>query len=356
MGLKERLDTSALLGGLHPEMFSENDNNTLYQGCMNSVSPQGCDQLAKDGPSGLRRADCLFLKDLAATAWATFKQNDASACARLMHFPYDEEQGKRIPKSNAALCEAFAPALKSGRAEILVEQGILPKSDPAALNNVTFLRGQPELCAKAEPYERAVCRAEASLLRALRSGDPAACAASPLCKALASRREQDCAPYLAAANKSFCASIARLKAAEGSRFAKEKAAEDARLAKEKAAGAASLAQVTAQAMESVTTKKPVDPATAALQAKAAKEAATAREAALKKSAAELDMRKRVLDEKIRRAEARREKKEPPRQFRRGEKLQDIPPDVKKKMDEVQRKSQPAQPAGTQTPVPQTPTQ
>jgi hypothetical protein len=244
------------------------------------------------------------------------------------------------------ICGILAGAAKNGRikdavAGLMAAKLISAEEAASSAKDMVYFEGRPERCGAKDD-----CRLKARFFAAVRSGDAAACAADPFCKALSSRDAEACAPFRAAAKKSTCAAVAKMQAEQEALAARDKAA--------KAAAAA----LTAKQMENVTTKKPLDPATAALKEKAAKEEAAAKAAALKRSAAELAMRERVLAEKVRRAEARRVKAEPPRQFRPGQKQNDIPASVMKRMEEIERRSQavpPAQPAGPAMPGPQPPT-
>lgn len=100
-----------------------------------------------------------------------------------------------------------------------------------------FLDADPNRCLKGEGASE--CREMASLLRALRSGDPKECALSPFCRVLASHDARDCDSYLAKANKEFCDAIAsefaqlRKAAAENARFEREKEEQRQRLELEK---------------------------------------------------------------------------------------------------------------------------
>jgi hypothetical protein len=283
LDLQKRLEMSAALG------FGASDDDVLYGSCMSATSPQSCDNIPGARGGAGNASDCFYLKDFMATAWATIKQNDPSACMKFMHASYTKDEIVSAEKF-FAMCGMLAPALRSGQVDNFgaqaVAKGFIAKSELASfINRNIDLRGQPELCdsgpnAKTSPRERAFCRARAALLGALRSGKPEACAASPLCNALTSHKAQACAPYLAAANKSFCGKVADMK--------------------------------------------------------------TAREAALKKEAAELVLRRHIEAEKARRAEELQKKKAPKPQFHHGQKMQTIPPDVKQRMDEIEKQSKAAQ--------------
>jgi hypothetical protein len=84
----------------------------------------------------------------------------------------------------------------------------------------------------------------------------------------------------------------------------------------------------------------------------AKEQAAAREAALVRAAAELVQRRHIEEEQKRRAEALQKKTPPKRTFRRGQRMQTIPPAVKKRMEEIEKQAKAAQPTAPGMPAPQ----
>lgn len=69
--------------------------------------------------------------------------------------------------------------------------------------SVAFLDGAPEECGNAQE-----CRDEAGLVAALRSKDPKACEASPLCRALTTHEVRSCQYYLTRAADLICIRIA----------------------------------------------------------------------------------------------------------------------------------------------------
>ena len=86
------------------------------------------------------------------------------------------------------------------------------------LEKTVFLDGVPGRCGKSM-----ACREEAALIAALRYGDSNACAASPLCGALATHKIQACEPYLTRASDLFCTQIVAEKNALEARRNDEKA-------------------------------------------------------------------------------------------------------------------------------------
>jgi|GEM_PF-3467748 len=318
----------------------------LYAGCQNAVSPQekSCDALrgsAPDADSQSRRMDCLDLANFTTFTWRALKTRESSLCEKSLAWPWRKADDSQFsPEAAAVMCRGTLDAFKSGQNRPFCEQGvakgILPKALVAScINHSIELRGRPELCASVPDYKvnqdglnddgKVICRERAALVAALRSDQADACAASPLCSALSGRKTTGCASFARAASKTFCGQVAKLNDDE---TRKESAAQSP------------------------------DAQTLALQAKTAKEQEAAKEAALKKAAAEMVQHKLIVEERKRREEALRQKKAPPRQFRHGEKLQVIPPDVKKRMDEINKKSKaarPAQPTAPETPEPKSPT-
>jgi hypothetical protein len=224
------------------------------------------------------------------------------------------------------------------------------------LANSVYLDGQPDLCRNLpnagktapggpEHIPTASCRNLASLVAALRSGN---CASSPLCNALASRKAAACAPYDApAAGTSFCGAVAKMKTAYEARRPNPVKTVDPKLL------------LLVKSSQTVAMEAQAARVAVALKAQAANEQAAAKAAAIKKTAEEIAKSKFIAEEKRNRAEALRNKKqEPPQQFRKGQKIQKLPPDVQKRMDAISNKSQATQSApapGPGMPGPTTPT-
>jgi hypothetical protein len=263
-----------------------------------------------------------------------FQSEDAApACQKLM----DNSgfiPGKDIPR----FCAIFIPALKTSRTNEFCAKikaaGISFTRGHSCPADFAFLSG-PEAC---DPKHD--CYGDTSFLEILRASNPQkACAAFPMCSAITARNPHACASYLDLAKKDFCkkvASRASKNNADKEAIRRATAAESARIARE--------AQEKARKAQAV-----VDPETKALREKAAQEVAAAKEAARKKSEAEISMSKRVAEERQKRREAQRKKVEPPLQMQKGQRLQAIPPEVKKRLDELNKQGQAAQPADAGNP-------
>jgi hypothetical protein len=316
----------------------------LYLGCRAAVAPQekACDLARNAGgmdpasPLALPfQESCASLQERADMIWAAVKNNDLSACQESLR--RSSKKGPASPEDAAAICRAFQTAAKTGPGQLYCDTAVargVPKSElqPCRLHSL-YLNGQPSLCAKApdDPAsktginrtEKAICSELASLVAALRSGRPQDCAASPLCGALSTRKASACDPYDAKpAREGFCGAVAKIR--EG------RTKEAARL---DAAYKATLRKV-----------EPVkDPQTAALRAKADEEAAAAQEAARKQQAAEAAKVKLIQTEMLKRREAKRKMEGPPVQLQKGQRLQPMPPEVKKRLEELEKKGQAEQP-------------
>jgi hypothetical protein len=260
--------------------------------------------------------------------WAIFKHGDAAAaCKRYSCLT----GGCESPG-----CDIFVSGLRDGQSLTAISEkfesaGLMTKTQAAAFvhsANLVFMEGKPDLCASlSKSNDAESCREKASLLAALRSADAQACAASPLCTALTSKDAAACSPYLKSANKIFCGAASKL------------AADEAEAQSKVAALAA---------------KKPVGPAApSAGRIKALKEAAAKREAILKIVAAANAQQKLLNEERMRQAEALRKKMAPPKtaplkQYHPHERKQILPPDVMKRMKEIEKETQ-AAPAAPTTP-------
>jgi hypothetical protein len=348
------------------------ENDVLHLACLKAVSPgasncadlKSADPAAKDQPL---YGACLDITAFASTSWRVLKQPGSSLCAEPLPWPRTKGLHSEFSaQEHSLMCKDLASAVRSGQNEPFCRQGLakgfLPQGELSrCISGTIELRGQPALCdaksdaringGKQAVTAKTTCREQASLVAALRSNDPKACEASPLCRALSSGKAQDCEPYAQAANKSFCETAAKM--------AQWQDAENKRLAASPPLPRRDDAEVERNSKAAAAPHKMADPAAAVLKAKASKEEAAARELALKKAAAEIVQRKLIIEEKNRQALAARKKKEIAKQHRPSDRLQTEGSAVKKQLADIEKRTkeaaaaQPVPPvAAPQMPAPQ----
>ena len=191
-------------------LFPNTDRNDLihYHACLSFVPDQSKSCQFFQGHFASYRHECQDLAAYAAFVMSTFRQgNRAEACQKFLEGdPIRQEDKPRF-------CEILAAALKSGQGKLFCERikaaGIIPAKDSDECQSFQpWLAGSPNLCENLPEPRREDCRVRGALLTALRSGDPNACAASPFCGVLTSRKARACEPYLAKVTKSFCDRVA----------------------------------------------------------------------------------------------------------------------------------------------------
>ncbi len=160
-------------------------------------------------------------------AWRIFHGLDAAAACRIrmamVSPPLKETDWDQY-------CGILIKVIKTGQTaqfcDELGKRGVIKGADlrgcPA---HHAYLLGMPDQCEKADSR----CRAEAGLIQALRSKDPAYCSASPLCGALSRHDVAACSVYLAYLKKSGeqrCAQaeaqLRKLRGQDGTAEAEEK--------------------------------------------------------------------------------------------------------------------------------------
>jgi len=188
------------------------------------------------------------------------------------------------------------------------------------------------------------CRARAALVAGLRN--PAQCAASPFCQALATKWPGACDPLRAKFSRSLCGRVAKDLAAEKNRLAKEQQLLIQRAKEKSDAQAAAAAALRAKAEAALARSKAE---AAAAEEKVARKAAAE---AAKKAAAEAAVKAKadIEAKKAAEAKAKVEKKGKP-QFRKGEPMQRESPEVLELMKAVEEGRPIPQPKPKPKPTP-----
>ncbi|MFI5348091.1 MAG: hypothetical protein ACHQ2Z_00985 [Elusimicrobiota bacterium] len=119
--------------------------------------------------------------------------------------PDSASQDSELTSLDMKRCELLSSALQQRKSSSAVcesarTMGIGGKDwcGPSA----TFVDGASNRC------DNPKCKEKAALVAAMRSGERAACLASPFCKALSSHDARDCEPYFQRSNHSFCEGVA----------------------------------------------------------------------------------------------------------------------------------------------------
>lgn len=298
-----------------------------YASCRNHLGgPGGCALL--DGLGGAfvgRAAHCRALAAEDLFVFAALRGGDAlGACRSLMAL--EGKRGKDVDDD----CAIIVKSARGGAAptcESFAGRKVVAAQDSCD-ELVIMWSGDQKSCERYKDADsRRECRARAGLVAGLR--DPARCAASPSCQALAAKAPGACDGLRARFGKALCARVARDLADEQKRAAAElEARRQAELAfKAKAAKAAEAQAAAAAALRAK--------AEAALARSKAEQAAVAEKVrkndeaqAAKKAADEAAVKAKAEAEAKKAAEAKAkvERKGKP-QFRKGEPMQQMPAEV-----------------------------
>lgn len=304
-----------------------------YFTCLASMpeSRQDCEALRgfPDQENSIR--DCRRHARFYIMVRKAFQSGDAvSECQKLV-----SGENLVLEKDAARFCAMLPAALKAGGTADFCAKvqaagiGFRPGRSCAA--PLHFMSGAAACdAAPLSTEDKRRCRDDAAFLKGLRSGDPRACASSPLCDAIANKNPRACGVYLAQANKNMCDRVSSLaKLAEGSAARRREAAANAAAAPERL-------RAIQKEEEARKTARIEDPETAAKKAKMAQEVAAAKAAALKKSEAEAARHKMISDIRQQRKSAQLPKNEPPPQFKKGTPLQRVPSEVQKRIEAAEK--------------------
>jgi hypothetical protein len=264
---------------------------------------------------------CSEVRKFSSIAWGVLRGGKAGAIPQSFLSEFVPESVGLPNADKERILRLLTQAFKTGDAAALCSELAAKKlgvSDPAECGrDAAFFSGDPARCSGIKhPNDRDSCQARASLLAALRSPDPKACAASPLCDAQARRQSAACAPLLKPADASFCRMIGLVKGPAVTREADKRAAE----AKQRA----QFDEVVRREKEKVAAfnKRRMEEEKVLREKVAAAEVLKAQEAAAKK---------RAEDEKVVRA---REEKARKKQFQAGQRMQSTPADALKVIEAV----------------------
>ncbi|MBI4677232.1 MAG: hypothetical protein HY748_06585 [Elusimicrobia bacterium] len=272
--------------------------------------------------------NCRELGAFASFATALYRQGDAAVGPFRRFLPL-AVAGKDFAKSETdRLLPIFAKAYKTGDVLPLCAEGLKGKwpemeaPDDGCPEISRVLSGDPRRCADLrDGVDRASCIARASLMQALRSPDPKACSASPLCDAANRRDPKACAPLLKKANESFCVRVGSLAAPFMEKENARKAEETRGMAKgeeKRRREAQILADVEKKRRE---------------EEKILKEKATATDYKLWQ---EVAAKKRAEDDRVLKALQERKQK---KQFQGGQRMEITPLDVLQAIDKVNKGKQ-----------------
>mgnify|MGYP001608614424 CR=1 FL=1 len=218
---------------------------------------------------------------------------------RLLHSVIQQRQGSGV------LC-------KKAREMGVVDKDFADK-DFGCSPDMSFIDGRPDRCG--DGWDSVECRELAGLVAALRSKEPKDCAASPFCKVLSSRDVRACEPYLKQANKACCDGIssltAKLKQRELVREAEAAKKQEQRSFKK----GEPMLEISPTVLKRMKEIEEASVPTAARQKQLEQE----RQADIEKPLARDAKEKRI--------------------FKKGEPMENIPPDVQKRMKEIEAAGQ-----------------
>lgn len=228
LGLREGTAAQAAkfraLAGVETQNFL-----VLHQACLGAVPELkgSCDQL---GGIQYGRRNCRDDVAYAGIVAGIVGQGDArAACEQFQPSPYAKAPKKGDEEKRARKCDFLIAALRRGSSDVCGEAkaaGIIKgEALTQCRERLIFFNGVPDQCAAAEKTTESVCREKAALLFGMRSKDSRACALSPWCRAVSTRKPEACDPYLVRANKLFCDEMAVLAVP----MKKDKAARDEKI-------------------------------------------------------------------------------------------------------------------------------
>ncbi|MFA6316816.1 MAG: hypothetical protein WC943_05300 [Elusimicrobiota bacterium] len=220
----------------NPEFVSAAIAGEQALACLEFVGGKGysCASLLGLEANYRGHAFCQELRTLLSYAASLFQKGDEEAAFQA-YFPRMVEN-ENIPaalkaRAKGALADAFRKGNTQEMCALVVKNNWV--SNEQCASGLMFLLGDPLRCASMklsggdkprsgldmarvvsvnEGVERGYCSEKASLLSGLRSQDPAACSASPLCVAVTRRSPSACEPLVRKANQGFCGRVASLAA------------------------------------------------------------------------------------------------------------------------------------------------
>lgn len=288
-----------------------------------------CDQLEVPGrPAGGSAARCRTIAAEARFIHQTISGGDAlSACRKVQEI--EGRRGAAVDRDCRSLVTLVRTEGAKLSCESLARANLLTPQDSCDSIRA-FWSGVPQDCDRGfvNETDRRLCRERAGLVAGLR--DSGKCSASPYCQAVASKWPGACDPLRARFVRALCPRVAKDIAAEQKRLAQEKALLDVKAKQKAEAQAAAAAEVRAKA-EAALARSKAEKLAAEESVRKKAEAQAAKQAMVE---AAVKAKALIEADKAAAAKAKAERKGKP-QFRKGEPMQTIPPEVQEFMKAVE---------------------